>query len=252
MNGLDYKKLNDPAFGVYCLVRGLRLVTQPGLRQFVWIPLLINFTLYGLAFWLAGHYFSDSMNGLLSLLPSWLDFIRWLLWPFFAFGFLLFTFFSFTLVANLVGSPFYGKLSEKTGELITGGHFTLTLAEASASSPLAGLLSEAKRVLYFLLRAAPLLVLFLIPGLNVIAPFVWLAFNAWFLALEYTSYPLEAQGILFGEQRAMLKNMRLGALAFGGLTMLGLAVPLLNILIPPAAVVGATIYLIEGRSRVAA
>jgi CysZ protein len=227
----------------------LKLITQPDLRHFVWVPLVINFILYGLALWLAGHYFSEFMNWLLSLLPRWLDFIRWLLWPFFALGFLLGTFFSFTLVANLVGSPFYGRLSEKAGELATGRRLATTAEPASEASPVAGFLSETKRILYFLLRTAPLLILFLIPGLNLIAPFVWMGFNAWFLALEYTSYPLESQGILFGEQRAMLKNMRFGALAFGGLVMLGLAVPVLNILIPPAAVVGATLYITESRKR---
>jgi len=37
-------------------------------------------------------------------------------------------------------------------------------------------------------------------------------------------------------------------LSFGGAAMVGLAMPGLNILIPPAAVIGATLYLAEADS----
>jgi CysZ protein len=53
---------------------------------------------------------------------------------------------------------------------------------------------------------------------------------------------LEARGILFSEQRDMIGKRRVETLAFGGAVMLGLAIPVLNVLIPPAAVIGATLY----------
>ena len=74
-----------------------------------------------------------------------------------------------------------------------------------------------------------------------------MAFSAWFLALEYTAYPLENHGVLFTEQRHMMKKMRFGATGFGAVAMLGLAVPVLNIFISPAAVIGATVYLTGGK-----
>ena len=70
-------------------------------------------------------------------------------------------------------------------------------------------------------------------------------FSAWFLSLEYTSYALEERGVLFAEQRSMMKNVRFGALCFGGLIMFSMAIPLFNIIVPPAAVIGATIFLLE-------
>jgi len=87
-----------------------------------------------------------------------------------------------------------------------------------------------------------LLILSIIPGLNVIAPFLWALFGAWGMALEYLAYPLENQGVLFSEQKALVKSVRLGALSFGGLAVLGLTVPVLNIIVAPAAVIGATLY----------
>ena len=60
--------------------------------------------------------------------------------------------------------------------------------------------------------------------------------------MEYLAYPMEEAGVLFDEQRRILQPGRFGVTAFGGLILLGLAVPLLNIAIPPAAVIGATLY----------
>jgi CysZ protein len=59
------------------------------------------------------------------------------------------------------------------------------------------LLSELRKMSYFLLRAIPLLILFIIPGVNLVAPFLWIAFSAWFLALEYGDYPMANHGLAF-------------------------------------------------------
>ena len=65
------------------------------------------------------------------------------------------------------------------------------------------------------------------------------------MALEYLAYPLENKGLLFAEQKQLLKSVRFGTLSFGGVAMLGLTLPVFNILVAPAAVIGATIYINE-------
>ena len=92
-----------------------------------------------------------------------------------------------------------------------------------------------------------MLILFVIPGVTLIAPIVWILFSAWFLALEYMSYSLDEHGLSFFEQRNQVKKFRLGATAFGGITMLGLSIPILNILVPPAVVIGATAYILSAK-----
>lgn len=243
---LNDKKLNNPFYSVRCLLKGLRLLIRPGLRHFVWIPLLINLVLYALALWLAIYYFSDFLNW---LIPSWLDWLRWLLWPIFAVTFFIATFFSFTLIANLIASPFYGRLAEKTESMLTGQAIKALDEESWSRGAVKDVLAELSRLGYFVVRAIPLLILFLIPGINLLAPFLWLLFNAWFLALEYTAYPLEVHGIRFPQQRKMMKKLSLGAMSFGGIAMFGLTVPLLNILISPAAVIGATAYFIGSQTH---
>jgi CysZ protein len=60
---------NNPVLSATYLLRGLKMLGQPGIRQFVWIPLLINLTIYALGVWAGIHYFSDILNG---LMPHWL------------------------------------------------------------------------------------------------------------------------------------------------------------------------------------
>ena len=105
--------------------------------------------------------------------------------------------------------------------------------------------SELKRLLYFLSRGMPILILLVIPGINIIGSILWLAFSAWFLALEYMAYSMELRGLLFPQQLQILKKKRWSSIAFGGVVMLGLAIPILNLLVPAAAVIGATVYVAE-------
>ena len=88
-----------------------------------------------------------------------------------------------------------------------------------------------------------LVILSLIPGLNVLAPLLWGLFGAWGMALEYFAYPLENAGFVFNDQRKLINEMKWGALSFGGLAAAGIALPVINVVVAPAAVIGATFYL---------
>ena len=228
------KKGNNPVLAVGYLLKGLSLLTSTSLRSFILIPILINVVLYSAALTLGYYYISDLIN---QFIPSWLHWLSWVLWPLFFISFFIAGFFTFTVLANLLASPFYGKLSSKTLVLVSN-----TVAEAK-EQPLPLVVSaELKRATYLLTRAIPLVILSFIPGLNVLAPFLWALFGAWGMALEYFAYPLENAGVLFTEQQQLLKSVRLGALSFGGVAALAITIPVLNILIAPAAVIGATLY----------
>ncbi|QJD30365.1 sulfate transporter CysZ [Methylococcus geothermalis] len=237
----DFRRLNSPATAIRYLVVGLTWLTQPGLRRYVWIPLVINLILYSLGLWLGIRYFSAFLNW---MLPGWLDFMRWLLWPVFAIGFFTVMYFTFSVLANIIGSPFYGVLAERTAELATGRRMERT-ETPGRTAMLDGLRSEWRRLAYLGLRVVPLAIVFLIPVVNLAAPILWMVFNAWFMALEYTAYPLEARGCDFDRQRELLGRFRIGAATFGGTVMLAQTIPLLNVFAAPAAVIGATLYLLE-------
>jgi len=234
------KKANNPLIAIGFLFKGMKLLTNPTLRSFIIIPIFINIVLYSVALALGYYYVNELIT---QAIPDWLHWLNWILWPLFFIGFFVLSFFSFTILANLIASPFYGLLAARTQALISGD---VEIVEQPLSQVL---IAESKRLLYIITRMLPLLVLFFIPVINVLASFVLAVFGAWCLAMEYMAYPLENEGLLFTEQKEVLKSTRLGVLSFGGVTMLGLTLPVLNIIIAPAAVIGATLYLHELREK---
>lgn len=228
------KKGNNPVLAGSSFAKGLELIFRPELRKFILIPVMINVVIYCIALVLGYLYISDLID---QLIPKALEWLTWMLWPIFFISFFVAGFFTFTILANLLASPFYGQLSAKTLSLLTGEDYV------ENSQPwLKEISSELVRIGYLLSRALPLLILFIVPGINVIAAFVWGIFGAWGMALEYFSYPLENQGILFGEQKELVRSIRFGALVFGGIVVFSLTIPFVNIFVAPAAVVGATVY----------
>ncbi len=231
---------NNPATGFGYVLTGLNLITRPGLRRFVLIPLLVNVVVFSLLIWGGIQGFAALMQWLLPP-DSWLTHLSWLLWPLFALTAVLLVFYTFTAVANLIAAPFNSLLAEKVEALLSGAD----LAQGSGWKELLrdlipSLLSELRKLWYFVIRALPLLVLFLIPGVNLAAPFLWFAFSAWYLSLEYADFPMGNHGIKFKEQHRRLRQGRLGALGFGtGLTLM-MAIPIVNFLAMPTGVAGAT------------
>ena len=253
------KDSNNPVIGFGYVVRGLKLIRVPGLRRFVLIPLLINILIFSAMLWFGIGQFEGFMNDYLpagapSWLPEWgwlqttftwiVEPFRWLLWILFALAFLLILIYGFTLIANIIGAPFNDLLSARVEQHLTGKQ-----PEEAHASVLAAIwpsvLSELQKAGYFLTRGLPLLILFIIPGINVIAPLVWGFYSAWVLANEYAEYPMGLHGILFREQRLFLKKRRLSTYGFGGGVMLMTVVPVLNFIAMPTAVAGATAWWVE-------
>jgi len=233
-------KANNPFIAAGFLYRGITLLNNPQLRLFILIPILINIVLYSVALALGYYYVAMLID---QFIPEWLQWLNWILLPLFFISFFIAGFFTFTILANLIASPFYGILSAKTLAIISG---KAQIVEQPLLRVIAG---ELKRVLYIMTRMLPLLVLFFIPVINIIASFALSLFGAWCLAMEFMAYPLENQGLLFVDQKRLLKTVRIGALGFGAVTMIGLTLPVLNIIIGPAAVIGSTMYVHEMQGK---
>ena len=229
-------------YGIRCFIAGLALICQPGLRRFVLIPLLINACLFSIASWFLWTYLSTTVD---ALLPTWLAWLTWLILPLFMVSILTIVFYSFTLLANIIAAPFYGQLAKAVEASLKGGVFT----EAETSSLLNDIPkmmgSEIRKLLYYLVRAIPLLLLSLIPGLNLITLPLWLMFSAWFLTFEYTGYSFENHNVLFNQQKQILKQSKVNTMSFGGVSLLATTIPVVNLFAPAVAVAGATKMLVE-------
>ena len=226
--------------GMHYLFEGLRLIRQPGLRRYVAVPLLVSTVFFTGAMFGLSHWLEVLIDLLLGYLPSWLDWLRYLLWPVFAVAGVLIIFYTFSLMTNLIAAPFNGMLAEAVEQHLSGQPIDTGGWKALARDIVPSLLSELRKLLYFLLRAIPLGLLFLIPGVNIAAPFLWALFSAWMLAIEYVDYPMANHLLHFSEQRRRLRKRRLLSLGFGGSSLLMTMIPLVNFLAMPVSVAGAT------------
>ncbi len=238
--------IKDLTHGVGYVRTGFDLISRPGMRRYVGIPLVINVALFAAVLWFGYAEFERLLEGMLSYLPGWLDWLRWILWPLFAITTFLVVFYLFTPVANLLGAPFNALLAERLEAELSGQPPPETRGmKAYAAIVLVTLGNELRKLAYMLVWAVPILVLFVIPGVNLVAPFLWLVFSSWMLALEYADYPMGVYNMRFSQERRILRRHRALALGFGGALMLMTAVPIINFFAMPVGVAGATALWVE-------
>lgn len=229
--------------GVSCVFRGIPLLRRPGVRRYVIAPLLINLLMFIALVGYGIDRFAELTAWIETLLPAWLSWLDWLLWPVFIVIVLLAGFVVCLLLATLIAAPFTGPLAAAIETQLRGR--TPTSERGFIAEGAAALAGEVRKFGYFAIRAAPLGLLALIPGVNLIAAPLWLLFSAWMLALEYVEVPLGNHGHTFPAVRARLQRQRLPALGFGATILVLTMIPFVNLLVIPVAVAGATVLACE-------
>jgi CysZ protein len=238
--------IKDFISGIKYLLLGFRLIRRPGIRRFVIVPLLINTLVFISAIWFGMAQFESLLDW---LLPEggwwWVDIIIGLLWLLFSLMVMLLMVFTFTLIANLIGAPFNGFLSEKVEahlrESVKSDSGILGILKTLPTA----LFSEIRKLLYFLLWVIPLLVISFTPVISIISPALWAIFSAWILSLEYIAYPMENNNIFFKETRSSVRKRRALSLGFGTAAVIMTLIPVINFLVMPSAVAGATAMYVE-------
>lgn len=232
----------SPLSGFSALIQGLKWLKHPQLRMLIVLPIVINVVIYGLVLGLGLHWTDGLMADLIAWLPDWLSFLGTLFWWLMLFMLLAVLGLTFVTAALIVGAPFYGQLSARTLSLLG-----VTASEASASDPLSiallipkGIGREFSKLVSFLPLLVLVVVISLLPGINVIAPFVWLSVNSWIFGLQFLDYPFDDAQKPFGAVKDWGRRHRGAVLGFGFAIVIGSSIPVLNLLIIPAAVVGAT------------
>lgn len=219
------------------------VIFKPGIRFHTLIPLLINAVLFAGVITYGATLLNDFIN---TWLTGWWEWVRWLLWPLFVMVALTVIFFCFSIVANLFAAPFNGFLAAAVESRITGikpgtgGGLAQLPGEIKKAA-----LSEGRKFVYFVLRVVPLILLFFIPLVQFAAPFMWVLFGAWMLALEYLDYPMGNHGISFTEQKNLLRQKRQLALGFGLGVLCLTMIPVVNFLAIPVGVCAATRLYVE-------
>ncbi|MDG4869250.1 sulfate transporter CysZ, partial [Guyparkeria sp. 1SP6A2] len=77
------------------LGQGTRLVYQPGLRRYVFLPILVNLLVYTGMVYVVFTRFSGWLESSMAMVPGWLEWLSWLIWPLFVISLLVVIFCSF-------------------------------------------------------------------------------------------------------------------------------------------------------------
>ena len=234
---------NFAAGSAYAL-KGFSYIRRPGLRRYFFVPILLNAVIFGLASWYVLSQFTAWLDKYLPEGGGW-----WLLVMIAAavLGILLLiaVFFLFTLVLNLIGAPFNSLLAEKVEAALNREPLKIKGGmKRFISGFVRSIKGEITKYLYFGLLAlaafAASLAVYFIPGVNLLAPVISFLFGGWMMALEYLAYPMENHDQYFPEVRRWARSHKMLCLGFGVMVMLLTITPVLNLVVMPAAVAGAT------------
>lgn len=224
----------------FSVFKSIAILFKAELRRYVIIPLLINISLFSATVYYVVGEFSSWMN---SLLPSWLDWLNWLIIPLFTVTILIAVFYTFTIVANIIAAPFNSVLSEKYEQLVRGK------TEIENNETISQLISrtiaaELKKITYIILWLIPLLIATVIPVLNLISPFLWILFAIWMLSLEYIDYPMGNHNQRFPDVKKSAHKHKSMTLGLGSGLFILTTIPFVNFIAIPAGVIAATkVYL---------
>jgi len=236
--------------GIGFAFNGFSLITKKGIRPFVLMPLLINIGVFSLGIWFAYSQFTAWMQQMLNWIPSWLEWLEYLLWPLFAALIMIAVYYSFTIVANLLASPFNSLLAERVEQKLNG----LALPENKGYKALVKtigktMMSETKKIIYMLKWLPVLLIISFIPVINFIAPFAWASYGAWMLSLQYTDYPMGNHELFIKEELSLLRKSRAMSLGFGGALTILMMIPIVNFFVMPVGVAGGTAFWVKQLSK---
>ncbi|WP_354625254.1 sulfate transporter CysZ [Psychromonas sp. MME2] len=238
--------ITQPLSGIEYLLKGAKLLSHRKLRLFVLLPLTINIFIFASAFWFLFSSITQWVDSYISGLPDFLSWLSYLFWPFLIFSILFAFSFIFATIANLIAAPFNGLLAEKTEMLLTNS----TVNDDGLVDVIKDLprifKRELQKLAYFLPRMLLCALLFFIPVAGqLVAPFVWFLFMGWMMAIQYADFPFDNHKIPFKTMKLTLRKRLAKNLTFGMLISFFTTIPILNFIIMPIAVCGATAFWVD-------
>lgn len=244
MGGLPARSSLSAPFYVLQGARFLR--DHRVLWKYAAAPVAISTVVLGLSYYLLYHFFTSLLHGIMGEGWYW-QVLYYLIVVVAAVLLLVVFFFIFTLVGSAVAAPFNELISEKTEQLVTGDFretpfsFLQLLKDSGR-----GLLHSLRILGIYLLLLVVALLLLLIPGFG--GPLFTVAtvlLSSYMLAYEYLGYPMDRRRFSFREKRAFLRSRFTTSMGFGLGNLAAASIPIVNLMVIPAAVVGGTLLFLE-------
>lgn len=238
--------------GASYLIDGAKLLLKPQFRLFLIVPLMINIVIFIALTSLMYNYFDDAVASVVALIPDWdwLSGIKQTLALFISIisafiGIVLYGY-CFSIITNIIAAPFYGFLAERVEVYLTG---KAPPPESVLSMIIRTLGRELVKLWYFISRGILItigaFVLSFIPLAQFFVPVLLFLWAAWSMAIQYCDYCADNHQLQFTYFREGLAEKRFSAWGFGSMVVLGSMIPLLNIFVLPAAVIGGTMLWIN-------
>ena len=224
--------------------QGFKSITTKGLKRFVFFPLAINLILFSAGFYYLFGEISSSIIWLTDLIPDW-EWLRWLkdglsyiIWPIAVITILLIFALIFGTLANWIAAPFNGLLAEKVEQHLTGQPMDDSgLMDVFKDIPRT-LGRELSKLTYYLPRAIGFLLLFFM--LPLFGQILWFLFSAWMMVIQYCDYAFDNHKVSFRDMKRVLQANRSQSFNFGITVSVFSLIPIVNFLVMPVAVCGAT------------
>ena len=244
--------------------RAFTLIWQtPKLWSYVLVPVGLNFII-GIGLYLSLLFpslagidvlvadLSVRFNAIIASFPAWLSFLGlltvafgWLLRVLLVSGLLLIIGFLLVQFGVILGSPWYGKLSEQL-ELLRNGQLP-----AEAPMNLRNSFRDIQRAIAFELRklqillsiGIPLLLVNFIPGVgSILSSLGGVALGATIVCLDFLDAPLERRRRPFQEKLEIIWASLPASGSFGVVCLGLVSIPLLNLLAIPLCVTAGTLF----------
>lgn len=143
---------------------------------------------------------------------------------------------SFTILGSAAIAPWLDVLAVRTESL--QGHVIKENASAWWQQSLASLANSLRPLLGLLAWGCAALAVFWIPVVGqILATVIWTYAGIRFLCFELMDTTASRNEMAFSQRKTLMNERKFFWLGFGGLAMLILLIPLLNLLVIPAAVV---------------
>lgn len=227
--------------GLHYFVMGWSLISQQGLRRFVIMPILLNIVLMIGLLWLFITQISGMIEWVMNFLPNWLDWMSSIMFIASLVMILTVFYFSFTMLSGFIAAPFNGLLAEKVEKMLTGEVMIETNMQDFIKDVPRMLAREWQKLWYSLPKYIALFLFGFMPFLGqTVVPIIAFVFGAWMMAIQYCDYPFDNHKISFHAMRFKLAQNRTQSLVFGALITLCTLVPIINLVVIPVAVCGAT------------
>lgn len=217
---------------------------KPGLLKYLAIPFMINLLIFSLSVYFGLDLFQGLLETYAPSTEVWYGMILYYLaWTVAMLLTTVVVFFTFTVIGNLIASPFNELLSEHTEALKVGSkpdeRFSVGRFWKEAKN---ALIIEVKKLSFFVICMLLLFSINLVPGIGsliyaVLAPI----FTLFFLVVEYMAFVLMRKQLTFAEQRRYIGQKPVLMTGFACGVFCLLTIPFVQFFCIPLAVVGATL-----------